>query len=68
MRLYSDRLEIPGAEIPLKELSGIALVEGQDLYVSTAGVTYLVRSKTVKCMIKYLTACSFLNPGAHYGV
>ena len=68
MRLFSDRLEIPGAEIPLKELSGIALVEGQDLYVSSAGTTYLVRSKSVKCMIKYLTACSFLNPGASYGV
>ena len=68
MRLYSDRLEIPGAEIPLGELSGIALVEGQDLYVSTAKVTCLVRSRTVKCMIKYLTACSILNPGANYGV
>ncbi len=68
MRLYSDRLEIPGAEIPLKELSGIALVEGQDLYLSTAKITYLVRSRTVKCMVKYLTACSVLNPGANYGV
>jgi len=68
MRLFSDRLEIPGAEIPLDRLTGIAILQGQDLYVSTAEETYLVRSQTVRCMTKYLTACSFLNPGANYGV
>ena len=68
MQLFSDRLEIPGAEIPLSGLTGMAIVQGQDLYVSTADATYLVRSQTVKCMTKYLTACSLLNPGANYGV
>ena len=54
MRLFSRRLEIPGADIPLERLTGLAIVEGQDLYVSTAEATYLVRSRTVRCMTKYL--------------
>ena len=68
MRLYRDRLELPGVTVPLSELSGMALMGPQDLYVSTKDEHYLVRSNLVRCMVKYLTACSHLKGGAELGV
>ena len=57
MRLFADRLELPGVTVPLDKLSGIALRGPQDLYVSDSENTYLVRSRVVKCMVKYISAC-----------
>ena len=68
MRLYRDRLELPGVTVPLAELSGMALMGPQDLYVSTKDNHYLVRSNLVRCMVKYLTACSHLRGDAELGV
>jgi len=68
MKLYPDRIEIPGVTIPLSELSGISLMGGQDLYLGANGRSYLVRSSFTRCMVKYLTACAYLNNNADYGV
>lgn len=67
MRLFRDRLELPGVTVPLREITGIALKGPQDIYFGTAEHHYLVRSDEIRCMVKYLTACSWLN-GADYGV
>ena len=67
MKLYSDRLEIPGAVLPLDGLTGVSLMGGQDLYLGTDEENYLVRSSTVRCMRKYLVACTCLT-GKTYGV
>ena len=67
MKLYSDRLEIPGAVLPLAGLTGVSLMGGQDLYLGTDEENYLVRSSTVRCMRKYLVACTCLT-GKTYGV
>lgn len=67
MKLYKDRLEIPGVTIPLSDLTGVALVGAQDLYLGVGDDSYLVRSSLVRCMVKYLTACQRLT-GADYGV
>ncbi len=68
MRLFRDRLELPGVTVPLPELTGMALMGPQDLYVSTEDHHYLVRSNLVRCMVKYLTACSHLKGDADLGV
>ena len=68
MRLYRDRLELPGVTVLLSELTGMALMGPQDLYVSAGESHYLVRSKLVRCMVKYLTACSHLKGDAELGV
>ena len=61
IRLFSDRLELPGVTVPLDRLDGIALQSAQDLYVSDIENTYLVRSRLVKCMVKYIDACRILT-------
>ena len=38
------------------------------VYVSTEEHHYLVRSQLVRCMVKYLTACSHLKGDADFGV
>jgi hypothetical protein len=68
MHLFRDRLELPGVTIPLAELTGMALMGPQDLYVSTEERHYLLRSAMVRCMVKYLTACSHLKGDADFGV
>ena len=68
MRLFRDRLELPGVTIPLAELTGMALMGPQDLYVGTEERHYLLRSAMVRCMVKYLTACSHLKGDADFGV
>lgn len=68
MKLYTDRLEIPGLSLPIKDITGIALRGPQDLYIGVLDHSYLLRSNYTRCMVKYLTACSHLNPDAEYGV
>ncbi len=68
MRLFADRLELPGVSVPLERLSGIAMRGAQDLYVSDGEETYLVRSRLVKCMAKYISACRCLTGKTDLGV
>ena len=67
MRLFRDRLELPGASLPAGDITGVSLMGPQDLYISAGDTHYVVRSGTVHCMVKYLTALSHLNGGVHYG-
>ena len=67
MRLFRDRLELPGASLPAGDITGVSLMGPQDLYISAGDAHYVVRSGTVHCMVKYLTALSHLNGGVHYG-
>ena len=68
MKLYRDRLELPGLTIPLPELTGLALMGPQDLYAGTTEHSYLVRSGLVRCMVKYLIACAVLTGNPDLGV
>ena len=68
MRLFSDRLELPGVTVALDALSGIALRGAQDLYISSGEETYLIRSSVVKCMVKYISACRILTGNGDLGV
>ena len=68
MRLFSDRLELPGVTVALNKLTGIALRGAQDLYISSEEETWLIRSGVVKCMVKYISACRLLTGNADLGV
>ncbi len=68
LRLWRDRLELPGVTLPLKEITGISLRGPQDIYFGTAVRHYEVRSDALRCTVRYLTAISHLNGGADYGV
>ena len=68
MKLYKDRLELPGVTLPVGDITGISLRGPQDIYFGTETANYLVRSRFVRCTVKYLTACSYLNGGREYGV
>ena len=67
MRLFRGALELPKAEIPVSEITGVSLMGPQDLYISAGDTHYVIRSSTVHCMVKYLTALSHLNGDVHYG-
>ena len=67
--LYHDRLILPGgASLPVGKITGMALRGAQDLYLSSGGKNYIVKSKKVRCTSKYLTACSEFNPSLRYGI
>lgn len=68
MRLYRDRLELPGVTLPLEAISGISLRGPQDIYFGTKENHYQVGSSQVRCTVKYLTACAYLNNRSDYGV
>ena len=69
MRLYADRLELPGeVTVPLGELTGMSIMGPQDLYVGTREHNYLIRSGLARCVVKYISACSFLTGRADLGV
>ena len=68
MRLYKDRLELPGVTLPIKEITGVAVQGPQNIYFTAGEHHYLVRSDMLRCTVKYLTACSHLNGDADYSV
>jgi 1-acyl-sn-glycerol-3-phosphate acyltransferase len=68
MRLYRDRLELPGVTLPLEDISGISLRGPQDIYFGTKENHYQVGSEKVRCTVKYLSACAYLNNRTDYGV
>ena len=65
--LYRDRLELPGAVLPLEEIRGMSVRGDQDLYIGTDRDYYLLRSDEVRCVVRYLTAVSLIT-GQDFGV
>lgn len=69
LTLFCDRLVLPdGTEIPTHKLSGMAIIGPQNLYFSTEGRNYLITSEKVRCVHKYLTACTVFNDSLKYGI
>lgn len=69
MKLYRDRLVLPnGTEIGTDKLSGMAVIGPQNLYFSSEGKNYLIKSDVVRCTLKYLLACSVFDKRLKYGI
>ena len=66
MRLFRGTLELPKAEIPVSEITGVSLMGPQDLYISAGDTHYVIRSGTVHCMVN-TSRHSHLNGDVHYG-
>lgn len=67
--LYKDRLVLPdGTEIKTGCIKGMSVLGPQDLYFSSQGKNYLMRSNFIRCVSKYLTACSVFDNGLRYGI
>ncbi len=67
MTLYRDRLELPGVTVPLARLTGMSIMGAQTLFLSMDDRSFSVTSPVVRCMVKYLTACTILT-GKELGV
>ena len=52
----------------LGELTGMSIMGPQDLYVGTREHNYLIRSGLARCVVKYISACSFLTGRDDLGV
>ncbi|MBR6207503.1 MAG: 1-acyl-sn-glycerol-3-phosphate acyltransferase [Oscillospiraceae bacterium] len=68
MRLYWDRLELPGLTIPLREIEGMSVMGAQRLFVGAGGRSYQLRSDHPCSMIQYVAACRFLTGREDLGV
>ena len=70
MALYRDRLELPGGVVLQKdEISGMSLRGAINLYIGTGdGRHYELKSKQVRCTVKYLSACGYLGCNVGVGV
>ena len=69
MTLYKDRLELPGAVIPLSELTGMSIRGAGTLYIGTAdGSNYQVKSDEIINVYKYLSACTYLGCPVGLGI
>ena len=68
VRLYRDRLELPGVTVPVSEITGMSIMGPQDLYVGTRDHNYLIRSELVRCTVKYISAISCLTGRSDLGV
>lgn len=69
LSLYSDKLVLPDkTEIPVNRLTGMAVRGKQDIYFSSGGKNYLVKSSQIRCVSKYLTACAVFDKRLRYGV
>ena len=64
----AHRLELPGVTLSLADITGISLRGPQDIYFGTAHNNYQVGSSQVRCTVKYLSACGYLNNRTDYGV
>ena len=67
LKLYRDRLELPGVTLPLGELTGVAIRGAQDIYFGAGERSYLVTCPKPRCVVRYITALSHLNH-CEYGV
>lgn len=69
MRLFRDRLELPGGyALPISEITGMSLRGQKDLFIGAGDRHYLLRTPYVRCTVKYLTACADLGCPVGYGV
>lgn len=69
LTLYRDRLVLPdGTEIPTDKFGGMALLGAQNLFFSSNGVNYLIKSAKIRCTSKYLSACKLFDKNLQYGV
>jgi len=70
MTLYKDRLELPGGVVLQRdEISGMSLRGAINLYIGTPdGRHYELKSKKVRCTVKYLSACGYLGCPVGAGV
>lgn len=69
LALYRDRLVLPDkTEIPVNSLKGMAVRGKQDIYFSTDRKNYLIKSSQVRCVSKYLTACTVFDKRLQYGI
>lgn len=70
MKLYRDRLELPGGiTLHKDEISGMALRGASDMYIGTFdGRNYELHTGKVRCTLKYLTAASRLGCSVGVGV
>lgn len=70
LTLYRDRLVLPdGRELPLSEITGMALRGPVNLFVGTAaGESFELRPQKVRNTVKYLTACIMLGCPVEYGI
>lgn len=69
MRLFRDRLELPGGTaLLLSGITGMSLRGQKDLFISAGDEHYLLRTGLVRCTAKYLTACVCLGVQDEYGI
>ncbi len=55
LRLYRDRLEAPGLQVPLAEISGINLSGPQSIELTIGSEHYFLKSQEIRNLRKYLT-------------
>lgn len=69
LRLSRKGLTLPGGMfLPFGEISGISMRGAQDLYFSRSGENYVLKSRKIKCISKYLTACGMFDKRLLYGI
>lgn len=69
IRLYRDRLELPGGvSLPISEITGMSLRGPTDLFLTRGGHSYQLLTGKSCCTHKYLSACRYLGLQAEYGV
>jgi hypothetical protein len=69
LRLYRDRMELPGgASLPVSKISGMSLRGQKDLFIGCGEEHYLLKTPLVRCTVKYLIACIHLGSPVEFGV
>ena len=69
LRLFRDRLELPGGvSLPVSKISGMSLRGQKDLFIGCGRAHYLLKTPFVRCTVKYLTACIHLGSPVEFGV
>jgi len=69
LRLYADRLELPGGlTLKKEEISGMSMLGAGVLHIGSGEQHYELRSEKVRCTVKYLSACGCLGCAVGVGV
>ena len=69
LRLYADRLELPGGlTLKKEEISGMSMLGASVLHIGSGEQHYELRSEKVRCTVKYLSACGCLGCAVGVGV
>lgn len=69
LRLSRKGLTLPnGATLPIGEITGMSLRGAQDLYFSSGGENFVIKSRKIRCTSKYLTACGMFDKRLLYGI